>query len=85
MDYAQMKKEKEERYEEYCKTYEEQLRLLGYIGSLEKDNESINEVIKTAATNRIKRYNRKVLKINEKDIAMYKKALSKMPPVPEFK
>ena len=85
MDYAQMKQEKEARYEEHCKTYAEQLQLLGYIKSLEKDNESIREVIRTATTNRARRHNNKLFKINEKDIKKYNKALSLMPPVPEFK
>jgi len=85
MDYAQMKQEKEARYEEYCKTYADQLQLQGYIASLEKDNESIREVIKTATVNKVKRYNNKILKINDKDIKKYQKALSQMPPVPEFK
>ena len=85
MDYAQMKQEKEARYEEYCKTYADQLQLQGYINSLEKDNESIRETIKTATVNRVKRHNKKLLKINDKDIKKYNKALSYMPPVPEFK
>ena len=85
MDYAQMKQEKEARYEEYCKTYAEQLQLQGYIKSLEKDNESIREVIRTASTNRVRRHSNKLIKINDKDIKKYKKALSLMPPVPEFK
>ena len=79
MDYAQMKKEKEERYEKYRETYAEQLQLQGYIDSLERDNESIKDVIKTAATGRIRRYNNKILKINNKDIKKYQKALSAMP------
>jgi len=85
VDYAQMKLEKEKRYEEYCNTYAEQLQLLGYISSLEKDNESIMEAIKTAASNRVRRHNRKLIKINEKDIKKYNKALSNLPAVPEFK
>lgn len=85
MDYAQMKQEKDARYKEYCETYAEQLQLLGYISSLEKDNENIRETIKNAATNRIKRQNSKIIKINDKDIKKYNKALSLMPPVPEFK
>jgi len=85
MDYAQMKQEKETRYEEFCKTFADQLQLLGYIQSLEKDNENIRETIKTATTNKSKRYNNKIIRINNKDIKKYKKALSKMPPVPEFK
>jgi len=85
MDYAQMKQEKEKRYEEYCETYADQLQLQGYIDSLEKDNENITETIKAATTNRSKRYNNKIIKINNKDIKRYKAALSKMPPLPEFK
>jgi len=85
MDYAQMKQEKETRYEEYCKTYADQLQLQGYISSLEKDNENIRETIKTATLNRVKRHNKKLIKINDKDIKKYNKALSLMPPVPEFK
>jgi len=80
-----MKQEKDARYKEYCETYAEQLQLLGYISSLEKDNENIRETIKNAATNRIKRQNSKIIKINDKDIKKYNKALSLMPPVPEFK
>ena len=85
VDYAQMKQEKEARYEEHCKTYADQLQLLGYISSLEKDNENIRETIKTATLNRVKRHNKKLIKINDKDIKKYNKALSLMPPVPEFK
>ena len=83
MDYAQMKKEKEERLEEYNKTYADQLQLQGYINSLERDNESIREAKPTNWSGR--RRVKKLLKINDKDINMYKKALSKMPPLPEFK
>ena len=85
MDYAQMKQEKDARYKEYCETYADQLQLLGYISSLEKDNENIRETIKSATTNRVKRHNKKLIKINDKDIKRYNKALSQMPPVPEFK
>ena len=83
MDYAQMKQEKDARYEEYCLEYAEQLRLQGYIASLEKDNEDLR--ITTTTTNRAARRVRKLIKINDKDIKMYNKALSKMPPVPPFK
>ena len=83
MDYAQMKREKDERQEEFNKTYADQLQLLGYINSLEKDNEHINEMKPTTFMG--KRRVKKLLKINNKDIKMYNKALSKMPPVPEFK
>ena len=83
MDYAQMKQEKEERYKEYCETYSEQLRLQGYIESLEKDNFHIKET--EAVTNRQKRRARKLTKINNKDITKYKKILATMPALPEFK
>ena len=83
MDYSQMKQEKEVRYDEYSKTYAEQLRLQGYISSLEKDNEHIRltEAKGFFANMRL----RKLIKINAKDIKMYNKWLSKMPEVPEFK
>ena len=83
MDYAQMKREKETRYEEYCETYADQLQLQGYIKSLERDNEHLRDTETT--TNRGARRVRKLIKINDKDIKMYNKALSKMPPLPEFK
>jgi len=83
MDYEQMKREKEERLAEHNNTYAEQLRLLGYIGSLEKDNQNLRDTETT--TNRGARRVKKLIKINDKDIKMYKKFLSKMPPVPEFK
>jgi len=83
MDYAQMKQEKEARYKEYCETYAEQLRLQGYIDSLEKDNEHNRET--TTTTNRGKRLVKKFIKINDKDIKRYKKMLSALPPLPEFK
>jgi len=83
MDYAEMKREKDARYEEYCKTYADQLQLQGYISSLERDNEHLRDT--TTTTNRGARRVRKLIKINDKDIKMYNKALSKMPPVPEFK
>jgi len=85
VDYAQMKKEKDERYEAHCEEYADQLQLQGYISSLEKDNESIMETIKSASKGRVIRHNKKLIKINDKDIKRYKKALSAMPPVPEFK
>ena len=83
MDYAQMKQEKEARQKEYNEKYADQLQLLGYINSLEKDNEHINDT--NATTFFGKRRLKKLLKINNKDIKMYKKALSRMPEVPEFK
>jgi len=83
MDYAQMKAEKEERLEKHNEQYSEQLRLLGYISSLEKDNETLKRAEPT--TFRGKRQVKKLMKINQKDIDKYNKMLSKMPPVPEFK
>ena len=83
MDYAQMKQEKDARLEDYNKQYAEQLQLLGYIASLEKDNEDLR--ITTTTTNRAARQVRKLIKINDKDIKKYNKDLSKMPPVPPFK
>jgi len=78
-----MKHEKEARYKEYCETYAEQLRLQGYIDSLEKDNEHNRETNTT--TNRGKRMVKRYIKINDKDIKRYKKFLRKLPPLPEFK
>jgi len=83
MDYAQMKAEKEARLEKHNEQYAEQLRLMGYITSLEKDNENLNDADPT--TGRGKRQVKRLIKINDKDIARYKKMLKKMPPVPEFK
>ena len=83
MDYAQMKEEKDARYKEYCKTYADQLQLQGYIDSLEKDNEHVGDPQKTNFWGR--RRIKKLTKINDKDIKKYKKMLSKMPPLPEFK
>ena len=83
MDYAQMQEEKKKRYEEYCNTYSEQLRLKGYIENLENDNENIREAKPEKFF--AKRHAKKLIKINDKDIKMYKKFLSKMPEVPEFK
>jgi len=85
MDYAQMKREKEERYKEYCETYADQLTLMGYIRSLERDNEHLVDKVAEGTNNRGKRYAKRITKINNKDIERYKKILSKMPPVPEFK
>jgi len=83
MDYNQMKQEKDVRYEEYCQTYADQLQLQGFIDSLEKDNGYIRNA--EATSGRAARRQKKLIKINDKDIKKYKKALSKMPPVPEFK
>jgi len=83
VDYAQMKAEKAERLEKYNAEYEQQLRLKGYISSLEKDNESLKEA--EPATGRGRRQVKRLMKINQKDIDKYNKMLSKMPPVPEFK
>jgi len=83
VDYAQMKQEKEARYKVYCETYAEQLRLQGYIDSLEKDNE--HNRLTTTTTRRGARMVKKYTKINDKDIKKYKKALSYLPPLPEFK
>lgn len=83
MDYAQMKEEKKARLEEYNKTYEKQLRLMGFIQSLETDIGHIRAA--NVQTSREKRRQRKLIKINEKDIQRYKADLAAMPPVPEFK
>ena len=83
MDYAQLKAEKEARLEKHNEQYAEQLRLMGYIKSLERDNESLNDA--KPATGRGRRQVKRLLKINNKDIAKYNKMLRKMPPVPEFK
>lgn len=82
MDRAQMRREKEARYEEYCKTYEEQLRFQGYINSLEKDNENIRDAEIT--TNRAKRRAKKLIRINNKDIKRYNRVLKALPPAPPF-
>lgn len=83
MDYAQMKAEKAARLEKHNEQYAEQLRLKGYITSLEKDNESLREAEPT--TGRGRRQVKRLTKINQKDIDRYNKMLSRMPPVPEFK
>jgi len=77
-----MKREKDARYEEYSKKYADQLRLQGYINSLEKDNEHLKEVNVTSFF--AKRRLNKLIKINDKDIKKYNKALSQMPPAPPF-
>ena len=77
------KQEKEARLEEYNKTYEVQLQLQRYIKSLEKDIGDIEESLKTAT--RGARRLRKLIKINERDIKLYKKQLSVLPPLPPFK
>ena len=82
MDKAQARREKEMRYEEYCKTYSEQLRFQGYISSLEKDNENIRD--SEITTNRAKRRAKKLVKINNKDIKKYTRVLNTLPPVPPF-
>jgi len=82
MDKAQLKREKEARYEEYCETYEQQLKLLGYINSLEKDNENLRDI--TTTTNREKRHVKRLIRINDKDIKKYNKALGVLPAVPPF-
>jgi len=82
MDKAQARREKEARYEEYCKTYAEQLRYQGYINSLEKDNESIRD--SEITTNRAKRRAKKLVKINNKDIKKYNRVLKILPPIPPF-
>jgi len=83
MDYAEMKRNKEARYEEYCNTYAEQLRFQGYINSLERDNESLYDAKPT--TGRGRRQVKKLIKINDRDIKKYNKVLQALPPVPPFK
>ena len=83
MDYAQMKQEKEARYKEDCEKYAEQVQLQRYIDSLEKDSNDIN--VSAITNRRALRQANKVIKINNKDIKRYKKQLSNLPPVPEFK
>jgi len=83
MDYNQMKAEKDARLAEYNEKYEPQLRLQRFIDSLEKDNDDIRSADIT--TGREKRRARKLIKINDKDIKMHKKALSKLPELPAFK
>jgi len=78
-----MQEEKKKRQEEYNDTYSEQLRLMGYIENLEKDNEHIGDARPDTFFG--KRRAKKLIKINNRDIKMYKKFLSKMPEVPEFK
>ena len=86
MDYAQMKADKEARLEKHNEEFAEQIRLQGYIESLEKDNEANERIISAESTSgKAKRHHKKFIAINQKDINRYKKLLSKMPPVPEFK
>jgi len=80
-----MKREKDERLRVYNETYAEQLRLQGYINSLERDNEHLKDTVNEGVSNRGRRRAKKLTKINDKDIKVYKKMLSKMPPLPEFK
>jgi len=84
MDYAQMKAEKDARLAEHNEKYEPQLRLQRFIESLERDNDNIKNA-DNITTNRQKRRAKKLIKINDKDIKMHKKALKGMPPVPPFK
>jgi len=83
MDYAEMKRNKDARYEEYCNTYAEQLRFQGYINSLERDNESLYDAKPT--TGRGRRQVKKLIRINDRDIKKYNKILKALPPVPPFK
>jgi len=83
MDYAQMKAEKDKRLEEYNQKYEPQLKLLRFIESLEKDNDDIRNAEIT--TKRQQRQANKLIKINDKDIKMYRKALKALPEVPPLK
>jgi len=83
MEKSERQLAKEARYEEYCEAYAEQLRLLGFIKSLEADNEHIRD--SEIVTNRQKRRAKKLIKINDKDIKKYNKVLSTMPEVPPFK
>jgi len=83
MEKTQAQIEKEARLEEYNKTYAEQLRYLGYIKALEADNEVIARA--DTVTGRAKRRAKKLIKINDKDIKLYRKILDNMPEVPEFK
>ena len=80
-----MKDEKEARLKEYNETYADQLQLLGYITSLEKDNEHTHSDLARAKGFFVKRRLKKVIKLNDKDIKRYKNILDKLPPVPEFK
>ena len=83
MDYEQMKRDKDARFKEYSETYADQLRLQGYINSLEKDNEHLGDAKPTSFFGR--RRLKKLIKINDKDIKKYKKTLGRMPEVPPFK
>jgi len=83
MDYAEMKRNKEARYEEYNNTYAEQLRFQGYVNALERDNESLNDAKPT--TGRGRRQVKKLIRINDRDIKKYNKILKALPPVPPFK
>lgn len=83
MDYAQMKQEKEARFKEHSEKYALQIQLQGYIDSLQKDIDDVDE--SAIKTRRGLRQAKRVKKINSKDIKMYTKQLSKLPPVPEFK
>ena len=85
MDYQQMKEEKEARKKEYDETYADQLQLMGYITSLEQDNEHTHSDLNRAKGFFVKRRLKKVIKLNDKDIKRYKGMLSNMPSVPEFK
>jgi len=82
-DSCKAKQEKEARYEIYCNTYEQQLKLQRYIKSLERDIEELNDALRTAdrGIRRIK----KLIKINERDIRIYQKQLGALPPLPPFK
>ena len=85
MDYQQMKEEKEARKKEHEETYAEQLQLMGYISSLEQDNEHTHSDLNRAKGFFAKRRLKKVIKLNDNDIKRYRKLLANMPPVPEFK
>jgi hypothetical protein len=86
MDYAQMKADKEARLEKHNEEFADQIRLQGYIESLEKDNEANERIVNSESTpGKVRRSHKRFIAINLKDINRYKKMLSKMPPVPEFK
>lgn len=83
--HIKMMEDKKARFAKYQEDYAEQLRLLGFIKSLEEDNEHIDASAVEKGTSKAARQAKKLKKINDKDIKRYLKILDTMPEVPEFR
>ncbi len=76
------RREREARYQEYCKTYEKQLKTQDFIAKLKKDKKGLEGVLRENPEDR--KYILECIREDEEKIEQFEEALANMPPISPF-